>query len=154
PIYTKVSMSLFTWDGTVDTMMTPMDSIKYNKLILRNSMMAMEPLTGHIKAWFGGVSFEHYKYDQVKMGIRQTGSTAKPFTYAVAIDNGYSPCYFVANHQRTYGNSSPRGSVQSGDLITSKNALKYSQSYATAYIINEVGAANVASLTNQMDTTS
>src|SRR5690606_15787125 len=151
---TKVSMSLFTWDGTVDTMMTPMDSIKYNKLILRNSMMAMEPLTGHIKAWVGGVSFEHYKYDQVKMGIRQTGSTAKPFTYAVAIDNGYSPCYLVPNHQRTYGNWTPRGSVQGGDPITIKNALKYSQNYATAYIVNDVVAANVASLTKRMGITS
>lgn len=151
---TKVSMSLFTWNGTVDTMMTPMDSIKYNKLILRNSMMAMEPLTGHIKAWVGGVSFEHYKYDQVKMGIRQTGSTAKPFTYAVAIDNGYSPCFSVPNHQRTYGNWTPRGSVQGGDPITIKNALKYSQNYATAHIVNEVGAANVAALTKRMGITS
>src|SRR5690606_10479889 len=62
---TKVPMTVFTWEGNVDTVMTPMDSIKYNKLMLRNSMMAMEPLTGHIKAWVGGVSFEHYKYDQV-----------------------------------------------------------------------------------------
>lgn len=151
---TKVSMSLFTWKGTVDTMMTPMDSIKYNKLMLRNSMMAMEPLTGHIKAWVGGVSFEHYKYDQVKMGIRQVGSTAKPFTYAVAIDNGYSPCYPVPNHQQTYGNWTPRGTVQGGDPITIKNALKYSQNFATAYIISEVGAPNVAALTKRMGITS
>jgi penicillin-binding protein 1A len=151
---TKVSMSLFTWNGSVDTMMTPMDSIKYNKLMLRNSMMAMEPLTGHIKAWVGGVSFEHYKYDQVKMGIRQVGSTAKPFTYAVAIDNGYSPCYPVPNHQQTYGTWTPRGTVQGGDPITLKNALKYSQNYATAYVVNEVGAANVAALTKRMGITS
>jgi len=151
---TKVSMTLFSWKGSVDTMMTPMDSIKYNKLILRNSMMAMEPLTGHIKAWVGGINFEHYKYDQVKMGIRQVGSTAKPFTYAVAIDNGYSPCYTLPNHQQTYGNWTPRGTVQGGDPITLKNALKYSQNYATAYIINEVGASNVAALTKKMGITS
>ena len=151
---TKVAMTLFSWKGNIDTMMTPMDSIKYNKLILRNSMMAMEPLTGHIKAWVGGINFEHYKYDQVKIGIRQVGSTAKPFTYAVAIDNGYSPCYTVPNHQQTYGNWTPRGTVQGGDPITLKNALKYSQNYATAYVINEVGASNVASLTKKMGITS
>lgn len=151
---TKVPMSLFTWNGNVDTLMTPLDSIKYNKLMLRNSMMAMEPLTGHIKAWVGGVSFEHYKYDQVKMGTRQVGSTAKPFTYATAIDNGYSPCYPVPNHQQTYGTWTPRGTVQGGDPITLKNALKYSQNYATAHIINEVGAPDVVALSKKMGITS
>jgi penicillin-binding protein 1A len=77
----KVPMNIFTWKGSVDTMMTPMDSIKYNKLMLRNAMMSMEPKTGHIKAWVGGIDFDHFKYDQVKMGTRQVGSTAKPFTY-------------------------------------------------------------------------
>src|SRR5690606_36714089 len=71
---TKVSMSLFSCDGTEDTKMTPMVPIKYNKLIVRNSLMATEPLTGHIKAWVGGVSSEHHRYDQVNFGIRQTGS--------------------------------------------------------------------------------
>ncbi len=151
---TKTPMTIFSWKGNVDTTMTPMDSIKYNKLILRNSMMAMEPHTGNIKAWVGGVNFEHYKYDQVKMGVRQVGSTAKPFTYAVAIDNGYSPCYSLPNHQQTYGNWTPRGTVQGGDPITLKNALKYSQNYATAYVINEVGASNVAALTKKMGITS
>lgn len=151
---TKVSMNIFTWRGSVDTVMTPMDSIKYNKLMLRNSMMAMDPMTGHIKAWVGGINFEHYKYDQVKMGIRQVGSTAKPFTYAVAIDNGYSPCYTVPNHQQTYGDWTPRGTVQGGDPITLKNAVKYSQNFATAFVINEVGAASVADLTHKMGITS
>ncbi|MFZ4862428.1 penicillin-binding protein 1A [Sphingobacterium sp. Mn56C] len=152
---TKTKINIFTWKGNVDTTMTPLDSIKYNKLMLRNSMMAMEPLTGHIKAWVGGINFEHYKYDQVKMGIRQVGSTAKPFTYATAIDNGYySPCFSVPNHQQTYGNWTPRGTVQGGDPITLKNALKYSQNYASAYVINEVGAENVANLTRKMGITS
>ena len=150
----KVPMTIFTWKGDVDTVMTPLDSIKYNKLILRNSMMAMEPQTGEIKAWVGGINFEHYKYDQVKMGTRQVGSIAKPFTYAVAIDNGYSPCYTVPNHSQTYGNWTPRGTVQGGDPITIKNALKYSQNFATAFIINEVTASSVAALTKNMGITS
>ena len=151
---TKVSMNIFTWHGSVDTMMTPMDSIKYNKLMLRNAMMAMEPHTGHIKAWVGGINFEHFKYDQVKMGTRQVGSTAKPFTYAVAIDNGYSPCYTVPNHMQTYGDWTPGGTVQGGDPITLKNALKYSQNFASAYVINEVTASSVAELTRKMGITS
>lgn len=151
---TKTKMEIFTWKGNLDTLMTPMDSIKYNKLMLRNAVMSMEPQTGHIKAWVGGVNFEHYKYDQVKQGTRQVGSTAKPFTYAVAIDNGYSPCYSVPNFQQTYGNWTPRGTVQGGSPITLKNALKYSQNFATAFVINEVGAPSVAELTRKMGITS
>ena len=151
---TKTAMTIFTWKGNVDTLMTPLDSIKYNKLILRNSMMSMEPKTGHIKAWVGGINFEHYKYDQVKMGIRQVGSTAKPFTYAVAIDNDYSPCQTIPNYQQTYGDWTPRGTVQGGNPITLKNALKYSQNYASAYLINLVGASNVADMTRKMGITS
>lgn len=150
----KVPMSLFTYKGNVDTVMTPMDSIRYNKLFLQNAVMSMEPKTGHIKAWVGGISFEHFKFDHVKLAERQVGSTAKPFTYATAIDNGYSPCFPVPNHMQTYGNWTPRGTVQGGDPITLKNALKYSQNFASAHVINEIGAATVASLTKRMGITS
>lgn len=146
----KVPMTLYTYKGNVDTVMTPMDSIRYNKLFLQNAVMSMEPKTGHIKAWVGGINFEHFKFDHVKLAERQVGSTAKPFTYAAAIDNGYSPCFPVPNHSRTYGNWTPRGTIQGGDPITLKNALKYSQNFASAYVINEVGAATVASLTKRM----
>lgn len=149
-----VDMTLFSWQGDIDTVMSPMDSIRYNKLVLRNSMMSMNPLNGHIKAWVGGVSFEHYKYDQVKMGERQVGSTAKPFTYAAAVDNDYSPCYLVPNYQQSYNGWSPRGTVQGGSPISLKNALKFSQNFASAYIINEIGAPTVASLTRKMGITS
>ncbi|MGO1244897.1 MAG: penicillin-binding protein 1A [Sphingobacterium sp.] len=150
----KVPMSVFTYKGSVDTIMSPMDSIRYNKLFLQNAVMSMEPKTGHIKAWVGGVDFEHFKFDHVKQAERQVGSTAKPFTYAVAIDNGYSPCFTVPNHSRTYGNWTPRGTARGGDPITIKNALKYSQNFASAYIINEVQAGNVAALTKKMGITS
>ncbi|MND67944.1 Penicillin-binding protein 1A [compost metagenome] len=150
----KVPMNIFTWNGSKDTMMTPMDSIKYNKLMLRNAMMSMEPKTGHIKAWVGGIDFDHFKYDQVKMGTRQVGSTAKPFTYAVAIDNGYSPCYSIPNYQQTYNGWTPRGNAQGGNPITLAKALAYSQNFATAYLVHEVGAAEVAALTKRMGITS
>ncbi|MDF2518977.1 MAG: peptidase [Sphingobacterium sp.] len=150
----KVPMNIFTWKGSKDTMMTPMDSIRYNKLMLRNAMMSMEPKTGHIKAWVGGIDFDHFKYDQVKMGTRQVGSTAKPFTYAVAIDNGYSPCYSIPNYQQTYNGWTPRGNAQGGNPITLAKALAYSQNFATAYLVHEVGAAEVAALTKRMGITS
>jgi penicillin-binding protein 1A len=104
---TKTEMSIFTWKGNIDTVMKPIDSVRYYKMLLRNAMMTMDPTNGHVKAWVGGINYEHFKYDQVKMGTRQVGSTAKPFTYAVAIENGYSPCYTVANVPVTiegYGN--------------------------------------------------
>lgn len=151
---TKVPMTLFTYKGNVDTVMTPMDSIRYNKLFLQNAVMSMEPKSGHIKAWVGGISFEHFKFDHVKLAERQVGSTAKPFTYAAAIDNGYSPCFPVPNHSRTYGNWTPRGTVQGGDPISLKDALKYSQNFASAYVINEVTPPMVASLTKRMGITS
>jgi len=146
----KVPMTLFTWKGSVDTVMTPLDSIKYTKLFLRNAMMAMEPKTGYIKAWVGGINFDHFKYDQVRLGTRQVGSTAKPFVYAYAIDNGYGPCVSIPNHMQTYGDWTPKGTVQGGDPITLKNAIKYSQNYASAYLISEVGASNVAEFTKRM----
>ena len=94
---TPDSINLFTWKGDIDTVMKPIDSIVYCKLLLRNSLMSMDPTTGYIKAWVGGINFEHFQYDQVKDGARQVGSTAKPFTYAMAIENGYSPCLEVNN---------------------------------------------------------
>lgn len=153
-----VPMTIFTWEGNKDTTMTPMDSIRYNKLILRNSFMSMEPHTGYVRAWVGGINFEHYKYDQVKMGTRQVGSTAKPFTYAVAIDNGYSPCFQVPNVPLTVGSGpnawSPRGDARAGSPITLRGALANSQNLATAYMVNEVGARPVAALTKRMGITS
>ncbi|MFC7523685.1 penicillin-binding protein 1A [Parapedobacter sp. GCM10030251] len=154
---TPVPMTIFTWDGDKDTTMTPMDSIRYNKLILRNSFMSMEPHTGYVRAWVGGINFEHYKYDQVKMGTRQVGSTAKPFTYAVAIDNGFSPCFQVPNVPLTVGSGpyawTPRGESV-GSPINLRRALAHSQNFATAYMINEVGARAVATLTKRMGITS
>lgn len=156
---TPVPMNIFTWEGNKDTLMTPMDSIRYNKLILRNSFMSMEPHTGYVRAWVGGINFEHYKYDQVKMGTRQVGSTAKPFTYAVAVDNGYySPCHQIPNvplviNEGTPSEWSPRG-TSIGSPITLRQGLAQSQNYATAYMINEVGARPVAALTKKMGITS
>lgn len=150
---TPTEMSIFSWKGEIDTVMTPMDSIRYHKLILRNSLMSMEPQTGHVKAWVGGIDFKHFKYDQVKVGTRQVGSTAKPFTYAVAIDNGYSPCYQVPNRPITIGNWTPRGR-SIGSPITLRRALAHSQNFATVDIMQQVGPVPVANLIRNMGITS
>ena len=98
----KVPMTIFTWQGERDTLLTPMDSIKYYKRILRTGFMAMDPRTGHIKAWVGGPNFKHFKYDHVKQGKRQVGSTIKPFLYTLAMQEGYSPCDLVPNVPQSF----------------------------------------------------
>ncbi len=157
---TPTEVDLFTWKGDTTMTMKPIDSIVYSKLLLRNSLMSMDPTTGYIKAWVGGISFEHFKYDQVKVGARQVGSTAKPFTYAVAIDNGFSPCMKVNNVPVTIempGSPSwtPRQSLsdlQPGE-ITLRTALSYSQNWVTAYVMKEVGPVLVMNQIKKMGIT-
>ncbi len=86
-------MRIFSWKGDIDTTMTPRDSIRYYKSFLQSGLMSMDPTTGEVKAWVGGTNFKHFKYDHVKQGKRQVGSTFKPFVYATAIDQlKMSPC--------------------------------------------------------------
>jgi penicillin-binding protein 1A len=157
---TPARMSIFSWRGEIDTLMRPLDSIKYYKLMLRNSLMSMEPQTGYIRAWVGGTNFTHFKYDQVKMGTRQVGSTAKPFTYAVAIGNGgFSPCYTVANEPVSIDAGdgtvwTPKAYNPIPGNITLKKALANSQNYVTAYMMKQVGQTAVATLTKNMGITS
>ncbi|RYD77644.1 MAG: penicillin-binding protein [Sphingobacteriales bacterium] len=152
---TKTEMSIFTWKGNIDTVMKPIDSVRYYKMLLRNAMMTMDPTNGYVKAWVGGINYEHFKYDQVKMGTRQVGSTAKPFTYAVAVENGFSPCLTVPNVPVTiegYGDPyTPRSSGKPLEgAITLQKALAYSQNYVTAYLMKQVGPVAVANLATKM----
>ncbi|MBC7915622.1 MAG: penicillin-binding protein [Pyrinomonadaceae bacterium] len=147
-------MNIYSWKGDIDTVMSPLDSIKYYKLLLRNAMMSMEPSgpnAGYIRAWVGGINFEHFKYDQVKIGKRQVGSTAKPFTYAVAINAGYSPCYQVLNQPVSINGWAPGGGHKPlTGPITLKTALAHSQNWATAYIMQQVGETAVGTLVKSM----
>ncbi|MDL2230699.1 transglycosylase domain-containing protein, partial [Alistipes sp. OttesenSCG-928-L06] len=94
----KVAMKIFTYQGEVDTLMTPMDSVLHHKQIMRASFMAMDPQNGHVKAYVGGPDFKYFKYDMVKQGKRQVGSTIKPFVYTFAVDHlGFTPCTMVPN---------------------------------------------------------
>jgi penicillin-binding protein 1A len=118
-------------------------------------MMVMDPQTGYVKAWVGGINYDHFKYDQVKMGTRQVGSTAKPFTYSVAIENGYSPCYTVMNEPVTIevpGSEpwTPRSSGTIPGLLTLQKALAASQNYIAAYLMKQVGPTAVAAQTKKM----
>ncbi|RZK90049.1 MAG: penicillin-binding protein, partial [Pedobacter sp.] len=152
---TPTDLTIFTWKGNVDTTMKPIDSVRYYKMLLRNAMMTMDPTNGYVKAWVGGINYEHFKYDQVKMGTRQVGSTAKPFTYAVGIENGFSPCLTVPNVPVTiegYGDPyTPRSSgTPLAGSITLQKALAYSQNYVTAYLMKQVGPVAVANLATKM----
>ncbi|SHF67829.1 transglycosylase domain-containing protein [Pedobacter caeni] len=156
---TPTRLSIFTWRGNVDTLMKPIDSVKYYKLLLRNAMMAMDPQSGQVKAWVGGINYEHFKYDQVKMGTRQVGSTAKPFTYTVAIENGYSPCFSVLNEPVTIevpGSPAwtPRSSGTVPGYLTLQKALALSQNYIAAFLMKQVGPTAVATLAKKMGITS
>jgi penicillin-binding protein 1A len=156
---TPTRLTIFTWKGDIDTLMRPVDSVKYYKMLLRNAMMVMDPQTGYIKAWVGGINYDHFKYDQVKMGTRQVGSTAKPFTYAVAIDNGYSPCYTVMNEPVSIevpGSKPwiPRSSGTIPGMITIQKGLAFSQNYVTAFLMKQVGPTAVSTLAKKMGITS
>jgi penicillin-binding protein 1A len=157
---TPDTLNLFTWHGDIDTVMKPIDSIVYCKLLLRNSLMSMDPTTGYIKAWVGGINFEHFKYDQVKDGSRQVGSTAKPFTYSVAIENAYSPCMQVDNVPDTIYYDGQKWCPHSGKaetipgMLTLREALAHSQNWITAHVMKEIGPVPVVELIRKMGITS
>ena len=156
----EVPMKVFSWKGEIDTIMTPIDSIRYYKHFLRASLMSMEPQTGHVKAWVGGFNYKHFQYDQVKQGRRQIGSTFKPFLYATAIDQlKLSPCDSLPDalyciEPRKHGNTSAWCPKNSGDRYgqtrTLKNALANSVNTISARIMDLVGPQPVINLARKM----
>jgi penicillin-binding protein 1A len=155
----KTPMSIFSWNGEIDTVMSPKDSIRYYKGILQTGFMSMEPQTGHIKAWVGGINHKHFKYDHVQIGHnRQVGSTFKPFVYALAIQEGYSPCYQVPNvkvcidmpgNQPDYCPENSDDNFK-GEMITLKKALANSVNHISAYLMKQFEPENVVNLTRSM----
>ena len=160
----EVPMRVFSWKGEIDTIMTPMDSIRYYKHFLRASLMSMEPQTGHVKAWVGGYNYKHFQYDQVKQGRRQIGSTFKPFLYATAIDQlKLSPCDSLPDalyciEPRKHGNLNAWCPKNSGDKYgktrTLKNALANSVNTVSARLMDLVGPRPVINLARKMGITS
>ncbi|WP_276168556.1 penicillin-binding protein 1A [Zobellia alginiliquefaciens] len=160
----KTEMTVFDWnsDGRErDTIMTPLDSIRYYKTFLRAAMMSMEPQTGHVKAWVGGIDYRHFQYDNVIQGSRQAGSTFKPFVYAAAIDQlRLSPCDELPDTQYCieagkHGNMEPwcpknADGKYSGKNYTLKAALANSVNTVTAQLIDRVGPRSVVSIVNNL----
>jgi penicillin-binding protein 1A len=155
---TPIKMTLFSWAGDIDTTLSPIDSIKYYKWYLRSSFMSMDPHNGAIKAWVGGPNYEYFKYDQVKMGKRQVGSTFKPFVYTVAMDNGWSPCYEAPNLPivfEDFDNWSPKNSDgKQGGMMTLRNGLANSVNLITAFMMKQVGPQAVVNVAKKMGITS
>ena len=158
---TKTQMRIFSWQGDIDTLMTPMDSIRYYKHFLRSSLLSMAPQTGAVKAWVGGANYKHFKYDMVKTGKRQIGSTFKPFVYATAIDQMHmSPCDTLPNTPYCipagkHGNMKewcPKNSDGNyGGLLSLREALAKSVNTITARLIDRVGPSPVIELVQKMD---
>lgn len=163
----KEEMTVFDWNSDSyekDTIMTPMDSIRYYKTFLRTAMMSMEPQTGHVKAWVGGVDYKHFQYDNVIQGSRQAGSLFKPFVYAAAIDQlRYSPCFTLPDNMYSiepgkHGNMkawTPKNSngKYSGKNLSLKEALAGSVNTITAQLMDRVGPGSVASIAKSMGIT-
>jgi len=137
---TPTEMSVFTYHGDVDTVMTPLDSIRYIKSYLRSGFVSMDARTGAIKAYVGGVDFTHFTYDMAYQGRRQVGSTIKPFLYALSMSNGMSPCDVAPNVQRSYGNWTPRNGSHAryGQMVTLKWGLAQSNNWISAYLMSQI----------------
>lgn len=153
---TKTPMTIFTWKGDRDTVMTPLDSIKYYKTMLQTGFMSMEPQTGYIRAWVGGNNYEYFKYDHVKEGKRQVGSTFKPFVYTLAIQEGYSPCYKIPNVPVTIITATgepwtPKNSDNKyGGMLSLKQALAESVNSISAYLMKQFGPQSVVEMAHKM----
>lgn len=154
-------MKVFSWDGEIDTVMSAVDSLKYYKHFLQAGFMAMDPHSGHIKAWVGGINHKYFQFDHVKQGKRQPGSTFKPFVYAAVIDNGYTPCFQVPDVPVTFNlpgqnpptwtppNSSgpPTGT---GQTMTIRQAMARSVNTITAYWMKKLGPRTVVDYAHRL----
>jgi penicillin-binding protein 1A len=142
--HTKTEMTVFSYRGEKDTVMTPLDSIRYYKSFLRCGFMSMCPQNGHVKAYVGGLDFSHFAYDMAMDGRRQVGSTIKPFLYSLAMENGFSPCDVAPNVQETYMVAgrpwTPRNGSRAryGEMVTLKWGLQQSNNWISAYLMSKL----------------
>ncbi|KOS06920.1 penicillin-binding protein [Flavobacterium akiainvivens] len=160
----KTDMTIFTWKGEKDTVMTPLDSIRYYKHFLQSGMMSMVPQTGEVKAWVGGINYKHFQYDHVGQGARQVGSTFKPFVYATAIEQLHmSPCDTIIDEpfympQGKYGIDAPWNPQNSNNqfrgAVTLKQALAGSINTVSAKLIDKVGPKAVVDMAKNLGVSS
>jgi len=158
-----VEMTVFSWKGEFDTVMTPMDSIRYYKHFLQAALMSMDPRTGFVRAWVGGINYKHFKFDNLKQGQRQVGSTFKPFVYALAMQEGWSPCEKVLNVPVTFEADrwglpkdwTPKNSdtKHQNEELTLKQALANSVNTVTAFVMKKFGPQAVIDMVRKMGIT-
>lgn len=159
---TKIPMKIFTWKGERDTIMSPWDSIRYCKFFLQAGLMSVEPQTGFVRAYVGGINYKHFQYDHVMQAKRQVGSTFKPFVYTLAMQEGdFSPCTKIANIQYTIDLADgtkwePKNSsdYKEGEMVTLKEALANSINWISAFLIKRYSPAAVVSIARKMGVTS
>ena len=150
---TPEEMSVFSWAGEKDTVMTPMDSIRYYKFFLRAGFMSMDPRSGYVKAYVGGPNYHYFQYDMAMVGRRQVGSTIKPFLYTLAMENGFSPCDEVRHVEYTLIDENgkpwtPRNANKKrlGEMVTVKWGLANSDNWITAYLMSKLNPYNLKRL--------
>ena len=156
----KTKMTIFSWKGEKDTIMTPLDSIRYYKHFLQSGLMAMEPQTGNIKAWVGGINYKYFQYDHVGQGARQVGSTFKPFVYATAIEQlNMSPCDSIIDgpfmirkgrHNVTADWEPKNSDNRYRGMVTLKRGLANSINTVSAKLMDKVGPAAVVDLAHKL----
>jgi penicillin-binding protein 1A len=154
---TPTKMRVFSWKGEIDTVMSPMDSIRYYKSFLQSGLLSMDPHTGFVKAWVGGIDFKHFQYDHVEQARRQVGSTFKPFVYATAIREGMEPCRELPN-QRVCFDMPPgqpdwcpeNSDAEYGGMVTVEYALANSMNTITAWLMKQYGPQAVTVLARHM----
>jgi penicillin-binding protein 1A len=156
---TPAKMRVFSWKGDRDTIMSPLDSIRYYKYFLRSAFMVEDPIRGYVRAYVGGPDFRYFKYDAVTQQKKQVGSTIKPFLYTIAMQNGYSPCYEVENIPRSFeipGDTvpwTPRSSGPKafhGKMVTLAWGLAQSENYISAWLMQQFKPASVTDLMQKM----
>ena len=142
---TPEEMTVFSWKGDKDTIMTPMDSIRYYKSFLRTGFMSMDPANGHVKAYVGGPNYVYFQYDMAMVGRRQVGSTIKPYLYTLAMENGFSPCDQARHVEQTLIDENgtpwtPRNTNDKryGEMVTIKWGLANSDNWVTAYLMGKL----------------
>ena len=148
----KIEMTVFTYHGDIDTLMSPLDSIRYYKGFLRSGFMSMDPKTGAVKAYVGGLDYPHFMYDMVSLGRRQVGSTIKPFLYSLAMENGFTPCDRAPNRQHTYivagQRWTPRNANHSryGQMVPLSWGLAQSNNWISAYLMSKLNPSQFVQL--------
>jgi penicillin-binding protein 1A len=160
---TPIPMRIFAWEGEKDTVMSPKDSLKYYRMFLQNGFLAVDPESGFVRAWVGGINYKHFQFDHVNINTkRQIGSTFKPFIYTAAIrDKGYSPCFQVPNLPVTFEKGDPRFSLikdwtpdnsdnKYGGMLSLRQGLANSVNSITAFLMHEMSPATVIRLVQEM----